>query len=117
MIDPQQLTKLTTEKLCEEYIKAGYEEEEIAATKMAIREEIMSRMKYDAEVFGKYSVTKVKRPNYSAVKLETARELGAVKEAVDTKMLAKLYSKGVKIEGLKESVYPLIKNIEEEKQK
>ena len=114
MIDPQELPTISKEKLLEEYTKLGYKEEEIAATKMVLRGEILARMKRDAEVWGLYSVTKVRRPNYQSVKLETAKELGAVKEAVDTKVLANLHSKGVKIEGLKESVYPLIKSLEVE---
>jgi len=80
---------------------------------MVLREEILLRMKLDAEIWGKFSVTKVKRPNYQSVKLETAKELGAIKEAVDTKVLAALRSKGVEIDGLKESVYPLIKCVDD----
>ncbi len=114
MIDPQELPTISKEKLLKEYERLGYKEEEIAGAKQAIRQEILTRMKLDAEVWGYYSVTKVRRPNYNSVKLETAKELGAVKEAVDTKVLANLHSKGVKIDGLKESVYPLIKNLEVE---
>lgn len=114
MIDPTELQTVSKEKLLQEYEKLGYKEEEIASTKMAIRQEILARMKLDAEVWGYYSVTKVKRPNYNSVKIETAKELGAIKEAVDTKVLANLHAKGVKIEGLKETIYPLIKNLEVE---
>ena len=56
MIDPQELPTISKEKLLEEYTKLGYKEEEIAATKMVLRGEILARMKRDAEVWGLYSV-------------------------------------------------------------
>lgn len=113
-IDPAELQTIPKEKLLQEYDKLRYKEEQIVAEKVALKEEILARMKRDAEVWGLFSVTKSIRPNYKSVKLETAKELGAVIEAVDTKMLAKLHSKGVKIDGLKETIVLLIKNLEVE---
>lgn len=114
-IDPQELPTISKEKLLEEYDKLRYKEEQIEAEKVALKEEILSRMKYNAEVWGFFSVTKSVRPNYKSVKLEIAKELGATTEAVDTKALARLHSKGVQIEGLKETIVLLIKNLEVEK--
>jgi hypothetical protein len=114
MIDPIELPNLSKEQLLDEYHKICIQEEELAAGKVVLKEEVLSRMKDDAEVWGTYSVSKVRRPNYTKVTLETAKLLGAVKEAVDTSVLRKIHAKGVQIEGLTETVYPLIKSLEGE---
>lgn len=114
MIDPAELQTISKGKLAEEYLNLGMKEEEITAAKVEVRVEILRRMKLDGEIWGEYSVTKVTKPNYKRVPMEKAKELGAITEAIDTKMLAKLRAKGVDI-GLKDtdySVYPLVKLVE-----
>lgn len=111
MIDPAKFIDMTKEELAGEYMKLTYQEEEIVASKIVFRAEILERMKLDAEVWGGYGITKVKRANYKDVTLEVAKSLGAVKETVDTTVLGKLHKKGVKIEGVKESIYPMIRDL------
>lgn len=113
-IDPAELQTISKAKLAKAYLDLGAKEEEIVAEKVEVRAEILRRMKLDGEVWGEYQVTKVTKPNYKKVTIEKARELGAIAEAIDTKILAKLRAKGVDI-GLKDtdySVYPLVKLVE-----
>lgn len=111
MIDPAELQTISKDKLAKAYLDLGAKEEEIVAEKVEVRAEILRRMKFDSEMFGEYAVTKVVKPNYNRVKLEKAKELGAIKEVIDTKTLAKLRSKGIDIGLTKDdySVYPLVK--------
>lgn len=115
MIDTTNIEKLTKEELVEAYTDASTQEEQIVAEKVMLREEILRRLEGDGEVIGNYSVTRAKRYSFTAT-VEEAKELGAVKEAVDQMVLKKLYLKGAKIPGeVKITEYPLIKNIAQEK--
>ena len=109
-IDPAKIGEYSKEELIEIYCMARDIKGVAAATGKAIGEEILDRLKGDAEVVGDYSVTRVKRRAFR-VKLEKAKELGATKTVVDQKVLGKLAKKGVEIPGSYEYSYPLIKHI------
>ena len=111
------LKKLKKEELVELHDQLSYKEEEIKATKLELREEIQSRMKRDAEMWGEYSVSKVKRYKLS-VDIEKAKEFGIVKvvEEVDQTKAKKLYLAGAKVPGdMIITEYVLIRNISQEK--
>ena len=107
---PEELVSASKEQLVEAYLDVGRREEEVAAEKQAIKEEILTRMDTDSEVVGNYSVTKAKRVSFS-VTLDQARSLGAIKEAVDNDALKKMAAGGTEIPGMKVSLYPVIREL------
>jgi hypothetical protein len=115
-MQPQDIAQASKEELVNRYLNLGYKEEEIAAEKQVLKEEIVSRIKDNGEVIGDYNVTKVERTTYNfKMTLEQARDLGAVKETVDNDTLKKLYLKKVKLPvepTITTTIYPLIKEIE-----
>jgi len=94
--DPARVLRLSKEQLVERFAETCRIEEEIQAQKMAIKDALVEKLEGDGEVIGDYSVVKAKRINFK-VDLEKAKELGAVKEAVDSSALKKLYDKGIEI--------------------
>ena len=96
-IEPDQLPKLSKEKLVEIHETTRYILEQLDSQSKIIREELGNRIKGDGEVIGNYAVTKVKMVTFPEVDLEKAKELGAVKEAIDANILKRLLSKGAKI--------------------
>ena len=114
MIDPTQLPDMSTADLCEAHENLSHEMEDLDAEKKAIRDEVLSRMKDDGELHGDFTVTRVKKTNWTGVKVEQVKALGAVKEAVDTAKLSKLYKSGAKLPVEPSIViYPLIKRLEQ----
>ncbi len=113
-MEPNDLTNATKEQLVEAYAEACEKEEEIKAEKQVIKEELMSRMDTDAEIIGDYSVSKVKRVTFET-SVEDARRFGAVKEAIDTQVLSKVFKAGQEVPGVKVTQYLLIKNVQQEK--
>lgn len=112
--DPTKITELSTEELCEQYENLKFQVEELDAEQKVLRDEIYSRMKEDAEVHGDFGVTKVEKLSWNAVKVEQAKEFGAVKEAVDTTKLTKLYKAGAKLPFTPSVIsYPLIKRVDQ----
>lgn len=114
---PEQVAVATKENLVNRYQEIGFKIEELEAEKMIIREEIMAKLKDSGEVIGHFTVTKVERTNYnfSKITLDQARDLGAIKEAVDNDILKNLYLKKVKLPvepTVTVITYPLIKEIE-----
>ena len=115
-MNPEELAIATKEQLIQAYLDVGRKEEEIAGEKQAIKEEILARMDTDSEIVGNYSVTRAKRVSFS-VTIDQARDLGAIKEAVDNDALKKMAAGGMEIPGMKVSVYPVIRDIGQEKEK
>ena len=97
LIDPHKIGDLSKEQLVELYDKTcRMMTEEIDPQKKAIKDLLWEAIEGSGEVIGKHAVTKAKRINFQ-VKLEQAKELGAVKEAVDNSALKSLYNKGIDI--------------------
>ena len=96
MKDPADILKLSKEQLVELYANTLNEQEEVEATIKVIKDELASRMDTNGEVIGDYSITKAKRINWK-VTFEQAKELGAVKPAIDNTVLKQLYDKGIEI--------------------
>ncbi len=96
MKDPADILTLTKEQLVELYANTLHEQEDIEATIKVIKDELVTRMDTNGEIIGDYSLTKAKRINFK-VTLDEAKELGAVKPAIDNTILKQLYDKGIEI--------------------
>lgn len=94
--DPADLVKATKEELVELYSITSTIIEELEAQSKVVKDELAGRMDTNGEIIGEWSVVKAKRVNFD-VTLEQAQELGAVKQAIDTSALKKLYDKGIEI--------------------
>lgn len=92
----EDLDKLDMVGLCVAHENLTERLDDLDATKKVIRDEIESRMTEDSEIHGDYSMSKVKRISWRA-KPDEVRDLGAVKEAVDSAKLTKLYKTGAKL--------------------
>jgi hypothetical protein len=94
--DPAKLIEATKEELVELYSITNIIIEDFEAQAKAVKDELAGRMDTNGEIIGNWSVVKAKRVNFD-VTLEQAQELGAVKQAIDTSALKKLYDKGIEI--------------------
>ncbi len=115
-INPEDLATASKEQLVEAYLDVGRREEELAGEKSAVKEEILSRMDTDSEIVGQYSVTRAKRVSFK-ITLDQARELGAITEAPDTEKLKQLALGGTEVPGMKVTVYPLVRPLNQVKEK
>ncbi len=115
-MNPEELATATKEQLVEAYIRIGMKEEEVKAEKDALKEELLSRMDTDSEIVGQYSVTRARRVSFSTT-IDQARDLGAIKEAVDNDALKKMAANGMEIPGMKVTVYPLVRDLNKVKEK
>lgn len=99
--DPAKLGKLTKgELVAMNELTEGFLED-LSAQRVAIRAELLDKIKIDGEIIGKKSYTKSKIYTFN-IELEEAKELGATKivpekEVVDNSILKKLLARGVKI--------------------
>lgn len=114
MLEPHELQEVTKEKLLDELEITNRVSEELEAYMKVLKDELLARMKNDGEVVGKFLLSKVKRAVFSKVSIETAKALGAVKEAIDTMVLGKLYKQGVKIDGLEVIEYLKVGEVKKE---
>ena len=117
-MQPTDLLKLSKEKLIDKLQEFNLQEEQVMASMVMIREELLARLteeKKDGELIGEYSVTKATRINFKTT-LEQAGELGAVKQAVDTEALRKLHNKGIKIPGTSITIYLSVRRISQDEQ-
>jgi regulator of replication initiation timing len=106
-MNTEDLQKQSKEALIERLEVLNAEEEQIMAEIVMIREELLDRLteeNKDGELIGEYSVTRAKRITFKT-SVEEARQLGAIKTAVDTDVLRKLYNKGVEVPGAIETYY------------
>jgi len=111
------LIEMTEAELIDRYEKLGYQEEEVVAEKIEIRNEIGQRLKkskLDSKMIGDWAVTLykkvvVKTPDKRTDKvayeafMEKMRELGLVKEVTELKIetgkARMLFKSGVKVPG------------------
>lgn len=117
-MNPEDLLELSKEKLIEKLEALNIREEETMASMVMIREELLHRLteeKKDGELIGEYSVTKAKRVTFKT-SLEEAEPLGAIKKAVDTDALRKLFNKGIKIPGVQETIYLSVRRLSQEEE-
>jgi hypothetical protein len=110
------LSEFSLVELVTAYEKYDYIKDEADAALKVIKEEMGLRL--DAEkVKGKpvagWSINKVTRPVLSKVPIETARDFGAIKEAVDLEKLGILYRSGAKIPGVVISTYIDVRKMKE----
>lgn len=115
-MNPEDLQKLSKEKLIEKLDEFNIEEEQIMASMVMIRTEILARLdeeKKDGELIGEFSVTKAKRISFKTT-LDQAKELGAIKEAVDTSALRKLHNKGIKVPGTQITIYLSVRRLSQD---
>lgn len=104
---------LPNEKLAELYEELNFQEEDIVASKIEVRKEILRRMKRESEIWGNYAISK--RKNYKPlIGIDKAKELGITKniESIDTAKFKKLvFSGALKPEDYTLSITPLVRNI------
>jgi len=115
-MNPEDLLTLSKEELVNKLQEFNLKEEETMASMVMIREEILHRLddeKKDGELVGEYSLTKAKRVSFKTT-LDQAQEFGAVKQAVDSGVLRKLYNKGIKIPGVEISTYLSVRRLAQE---
>lgn len=117
---PEELLELSKEKLVEKLQEFNLEEEQIMASMVMIREEILARFeeeKKDGELIGEYEVSRRVRVNVKTP-IEVARELGATKteEKVDNTKIKKIYQSGVKVEGVTEKPYLSVRRVQQDEQ-
>lgn len=119
--DPAEILKMSDEELVQLYVETRQEEEDVAAQKLAVKQELIERLKKenrDGKEIGEYSVTRFKMVTFKT-SLEEAKKHGAVKveEKPDLILLRKLYDNGVKIEGAGEREELRVSLIEKEEEK
>ena len=115
-MQPEDLLTLSKEKLIEKLDEFNVANEETMACLVMIREELLNRLeeeKKDGERIGEYSVTKAKRISFKT-SFEEAKDLGAVKEAVDTGKLRVLHNKGVKVPGTSITIYLSVRRLSQD---
>lgn len=115
-MNPEDLLEMTKEQLIEKLQEINLENEQVMASLVMIREELLTRLKEekkDGEIIGEYSVKKAIRVSFNT-EIEKARELGAVKEAVDTSILRKLDKQGVEVPGKKETEYLSVRRLSQD---
>lgn len=125
MIDPNKISDLNLDELVEAYVEAGHEEEEIVATKVALREAILPLIPADGTVSGEYTVSRMKKgmlrmPATAKEKraaMEELKELGLIKtvEQPDHKLAQTMFEKGIKLPvEFSYTITPLIRRMKQE---
>lgn len=119
-MQPEDLLKLSKEELVEKLQEFNLEEEQVMSNMVMIRQELLDRLEEehkDGELLGEYEISKRTRVNIKTP-IEVARELGATKqeETVDNTKIKKLYTSGVKVEGVTETAYLSVRRIKQEEQ-
>ena len=101
-LDPSRVEELSKEELTEAYLQVRETISDLNAQQTVITGILIDKIEGAGEVIGNNTVSKAKRiswfPDFKTKeKLEKARELGAIKEAVDSSALKKLFEKGVDV--------------------
>lgn len=112
-LTPEQLAAMTREEMVKRYEALNIVLEAIEAEQDAIKTHLMATMKSDSEVIADYSVSKSKRVSFTKTTLEDARALGAVCEAIDTKILKSLHTSGIVIPGVNVSEYLSVRKLKQ----
>lgn len=105
---------MTLEKLLSTRQEFALAKEQMEAGMAVINEELLARLtkeKVTAKVVEGFTVSRVTRISF-ATTLAQAKELGAVKEAVDNDALKKLHYSGVIVPATKTSEYVTVRNLE-----
>ena len=103
--------EMTDSQLVERHEQLKYEMEERDAEAKIIREEFADRLTkagVDSKVVDDFTVVKKKMTTFPETTIEFARQMGAVKDTIDTVVLRGLVAKGIKVEGKQEVVYVTI---------
>src|SRR3990167_9287941 len=97
-LDPAKLETYSKRQLVEIHEQGKAAIEELDNQCKAIRDYLTELIKGNGEVIGEYTVTKMRRKNYT-VDLAKAEELGAIKiqKSLDSNVLRALEKKGVEI--------------------
>lgn len=117
-MNPEDLQKLSKEKLVEKLREFNLQEEQVMASMVMIREELLHRLeeqKIDGELVGEFQIKKAERITFKT-SLDEAKNFGAIKEAVDTSVLRKLHRKGIKIPGTNTTTYLSVRRISQEEE-
>lgn len=112
-IDPEKIINSDKLVLVELLAQINETISEWEANATMVRQELLDRLEKenkDAELVGEYSLTKSKRVTFKTT-LEEAQVLGAVKPAVDTTTLRKLYNKGIKIPNVEVTTYLSVRRL------
>lgn len=117
-LDPQKIEELSKVQLVEAYLQIKEVITNFNAQQQVVAELLTEKIEGNGEVVGDNTVTKAQRMSWfpdlkTKEKLEKARELGAVKETVDSSKLKKIWQKGVDIPH-RVSEYLLIKPIKKD---
>lgn len=106
--DPAEILSLPDEKLEELYWQTVQEQEDLTAQKLAVKEEMVERIKKTKQSQGKFGESIATRyPKIYVTKdctLSIAEKWGAIKTEpkVDSAVISKLYKAGNKIPGVEE---------------
>jgi hypothetical protein len=115
-MNPEELLTKDKEELINELQTRNILYDEVMAEMVMIREELLTRLKEekkDGEIIGEFSIKKSKRVTFKTT-LEEAEPLGAVKKAPDNKVLKQLHDKGIKVPGVKETIFLSVRRLEQE---
>ncbi len=105
--------KMTDEQLVERHEQVRFQLEELDAEAKIIREEFGDRLDsehVDGKLVGDFNVGRRKMTKFPDFPIEKAKELGAVKETIDTTMLRKIH-KTTPIKGAQEVSYVTITHV------
>lgn len=106
--------EMNEQELVNRHEELRFELEERDAEQKVIREELADRLTKEglnSKPVGEFNVIKVVVVSFPKFLLEKARELGAIKEAVDTEKLKELDRLGGKIEGKQVTISTQIRRI------
>jgi hypothetical protein len=110
-IVPEEIGTSTPEVLVMNYDMIRQVQGLLEVMKKEIGSELLNRFEGNGTVIANFAVTRTRRASYAKVELEVARTFGAVTEAIDTKVLAKLTAKGQEIPGITYSEFPTVKSL------
>lgn len=117
-MQPDDLLTESKEVLVKMLEKFNLVYEEMMQNMVMIREELLHRLeeeKKDGELILEYAIRKNKRVTFKTT-LEEAEVLGAIKKAVDSDVLKKLYNKGIKVPGVNETIYLSVRRLDQNEQ-
>lgn len=113
---PEDLLEASMQELIEALDRFNNIYDDVQQNLVMIRSELLDRLKdakKDGEIVGEYSVKRAKRINFKT-SMEEAEELGAVKQAIDSTKLRKLYSSGVKVPGVSITEYLSVRKLQQD---
>ena len=109
--------KLPQDMTFEEILKhrevLAYAKEQMEAAMKVYSDELLIRLKEEnisGKVVGNKSISKATRLSFKTT-LDEARTLGAIKEAIDSEILKKLYYSKVNVPGVNITEYVMVKDV------